>query len=356
MIQTVVRVWIVTLALIATPIVESSAQRSDSTGTIVGIVVPREGGPGLAYSIVSIPSRGVERLTNERGEFRLANVPLGATELLVRHLGYTPLRVSTAVRAGIVDTVHVALTKLAAQLGAVQVRASRVCTNPGPPKASVDPTFAALFDQLEQNADQYRLVSQEYPFVYDMERESSIRYVSGELVIQRIDTVRVNTGVKWKYAPGTVVERTEDPRNRQVVFNIPALIHFADPAFLANHCFFAGGRDTADGSAAVRIDFLAASRIKVPDVDGSMYIDPETYQIRRSILRLTRLPPETPEIASVSVVTEFRTVVPSISIVSSISSIHRLHADTTRAVLPLTAYETQRLLGVVFLKTRPGGR
>jgi hypothetical protein len=140
------------------------------------------------------------------------------------------------------------------------------------------------------------------------------------------------------------------------VFNIPALIHFADPSFLANHCFFYGGRDTADGSAALRIDFLAASRIKVPDVDGSMYIDPVTYQIRRSVLRLTRVPPETPEIVSVSVVTEFRTIVPSISIVSSISSVNRLAADSTRPVLPMAAYETQRLLGVTFLKTKPGGR
>jgi hypothetical protein len=345
-----------TVALIATSGYVAFAQRADSTGTIVGVVLARDGSAGLPYSIVSIPALGVERLTNERGEFTLANTPAGSTALLVRHLGYAPATVTTTVHLGRVDTVRVVLTKIAAQLSAVQVRAARVCTNPGPPKASVDPAFAALFDQLEQNAEQYRLVSETYPFVYDMERESSIRYVSGEEVVQRIDTIRVNTGVAWKYAPGSVVERTDDPRNRQVVFNIPALIHFADPSFLASHCFFAGGRDTADGSAALRIDFLAASRMKTPDVDGSMYIDPETYQIRRSVLRLTRIPAETPEIASVSVVTEFREVVPWISVVSSIASVHGLKTDLSRPVLPMTAYETQRLLGVTFLKSKPGGR
>jgi hypothetical protein len=335
------------------------AQRTDTTGSmtgaITGVIVARESATGLGYSIVGIPSRGIERLSNERGEFTLRDLRPGTIELLIRHLGYAPVRISRVVRAGAVDTVRVELSKLATQLGAVQVRASRVCTNPGAPKASVDAAFAAVLEQLEQNADQYRLVSAEYPFVYDMERRSSVRYVSGDVMTQRIDTVRVNTGVAWKYAPGAVVDRTEDPHNRQVLFNIPSLIHFADPIFLANHCFFSGGRDTADGSAALRIDFLAASKLKAPDVDGSMYIDPETYQIRRSVLRLTRIPPETPEISSVTVTTEFRTIVPWISIVSSISSVHQLWTDTTRPVLPYAAYETQRLLGVTFLVEKPGG-
>ena len=106
---------------------------------------------------------------------------------------------------------------------------------------------------------------------------------------------------------------------------------------------------------ALRVDFLAASRIKAPDVDGSMYIDPTTFQIRRSVLRLTRIPEETPQIASVTVVTEFRAIVPSIAIPSSISSTHRLFADSTRPVLPMAAYETQRLIHVTFLKTKPAG-
>jgi Carboxypeptidase regulatory-like domain len=350
----------VTVAVLAAPTAELSAQsagqRGDTVGTITGVVVARESGVGLGYSIVSVPSRGVEKLSNERGEFTLRELRPGVIELVVRHLGYSPVRVSRTVRVGTVDTVRVELTKLATQLGAVQVRAARVCTNPGPPKAGVDPAFAAVFEQLEQNADQYRLVSATYPFVYDMERRSSIRYVSGEVVTQRIDTVRINTGVAWKYAPGSVVDRTEDPHNRQVLFNIPSLIHFADPVFLANHCFFLAGRDTADGAPAIRIDFLAASKLKAPDVDGSMYIDPDTYQIRRSVLRLTKIPPETPEISSVTTTTEFRTVVPWISIVSSISSVHRLSTDMTRPVLPYAAYENQRLLGVVFLKEKPGGR
>ncbi|HTE43803.1 MAG TPA: carboxypeptidase-like regulatory domain-containing protein [Gemmatimonadaceae bacterium] len=338
----------------STPLSAAWAQRSDATGTIAGVVVATDGGLPLPYSIVSLPSLGLERLTNERGEFALP-APVGSAELFVRHLGYTPARLTITVRAGAVDSMRVSLSRLAVQLSAVQVHAGRVCTKPGVPNAAIDPVFAAVFDQLRQNADQYRLLSQAYPFTYDMERRSSIRYVSGELTTQAIDTVRLGTGTGWRYAPGSVVERSEDPRNRQVIFNIPALIHFADAGFLANHCFFSGGRDTADGSPAVRVDFLAASRLKTPDVDGSMYLDPATFQIRRSVLRLTRIPDETPQIVAVTVVTEFRTIVSSIAIASSISSTHRLAADTTRPVLPMAAYETQRLLRVTFLKIKPSG-
>ena len=351
------------LALMALlPLSRARGQRADSSGTIVGVVVAAETGTPLAFSLGSIPARALERLANDRGVFVITNVPAGPVELLVRHLGYSPRRVTTAVRAGAVDSVRIVLTHLAIQLGTVQVTAHRACTNPGPPKASGEPEFAALFEQLEQNADAYRLLAATYPFTYDMERRRTIQYVAGDEIVQSFDTIRVNTGVTWHYAPGDVIERSDDPRNRQVVFKIPALIHFAEPSFLANHCFYFGGRERmagladATGDASfIRVDFLAASRLKAPDVDGSMYIDPISYQIRRSVLRLTRIPDETPEIASVVVTTDFRTIVPSIAIANLIISTHRLWADTTRPVLPLAVHETQRLLRVNWLGVKPPG-
>jgi hypothetical protein len=342
-----------TLGLATVPAAQSRAQQADSTGTIVGLVVAAEGGVPLGYGMASIPVRGVERLANERGEFVFANIAAGTVELLVRRIGYTPARITTTVRPGAVDTVRVTLARLAVQLTAVHVSANRVCTHPGAPDPTVDPAFAAIFDQLEQNADAYRLLATTYPFTYDIERRSTIRYVGGDEIVQRLDTERLGTGMKWHYKPGEVVVADASPVNRQVIFNLPALIHFAEPAFLANHCFYSGGRETIAGSPALRVDFLAASRIKTPDVDGSMYIDPVTYQIRRSVLRLTRIPEETPQISSVTVTTDFRTVVASISIANVISSTHQLFADTTRPVLPFAVYETQRLLRVTFLNGAP---
>jgi len=86
-----------------------------------------------------------------------------------------------------------------------------------------------------------------------------------------------------------------------------------------------------------------------------MYLDRETFQIRRSTLRLTRVPDATPQIAAVEVVTEYREIMPSISVPWTIQSVHVLHTDRTRPVLPDTAYETQRMVRLTFLKGRPGG-
>jgi hypothetical protein len=274
--------------------------------------------------------------------------------LLVRHIGYSPASLVVDVRAGATDTVRVALSKIAVELHRVTVEGLGRCTSPGPPNAAADPAFAAIFEQLRDNADRYRLLADAYPFAYAMERRSTIHYVSGETIVTSIDTAHIGTGARWRYVPGTLVTEGYGPLSRQVLFNIPTLLQFAERSFLDNHCFGNAGADLVDGHAVVRIDFSAAARIKPPDVSGSIYLDRETFQIRRSTLRLTRIPDETPQIAAVEVVTDFREIVPSISVPSTIQSVHVLHTDRTRPVLPDTAYEIQRMLRLTFLKTRPG--
>jgi hypothetical protein len=328
--------------------------KPDSSGSVVALVTAKESGGGLAYSVVSVAAYNREQFTNEQGFVLLANLPAGHAVVRTRHLGYAPVETPVQIHAGRIDTIHVAMSKVAVSLNAVRIRATGACLNPGPPKAGADPSFAAIFEQLRLNADQYRLLATAYPFVYSVERVSSIHYVGGDSVLQRLDTIVLGTGINWHYRPGAIIAETNDLRHREVVFNIPALIHFAEPAFLANHCFANGGADTVEGRRLIRVDFAAASRIKMPDVDGSMYLDPITFQIKRSVLRLTKIPEQTPQIIEVEVITEFREVLPSIPLLASIRSIHTLSADPTRPILPDAVHETQRLLRVMFLKGRPG--
>jgi hypothetical protein len=326
----------------------------DSAGSIAGTVVAKESGTALPYSVVSVAALGRERFTNERGAFVLAGIPAGRVRLLVKHIGYSPATLVVDVRAGTTDTVHVVLTRIAVELNRVTVEGLGRCMSPGPPTAAADPAFAAVFEQLRENADRYRLLAESYPFAYSMERRSTIHYVGGDTVVTSIDTTQIGTGVRWRYVPGTLVTEGYGPLSRQVLFNIPTLLQFAERSFLDNHCFGNAGADVIDGHAVVRIDFSASARIKQPDVSGSMYLDRETFQIRRSTLRLTRIPDETPQIAAVEVVTDFREIMPSISVPWTIQSAHVLHTDRTRPVLPDTAYEIQHMVRLVFVKGRPG--
>src|SRR4029079_9684960 len=112
--------------------------------------------------------------------------------------------------------------------------------------------------------------------------------VNGEAHTERVDTI-VGNSTRWEYKPGTIVKRNQ--LFAPLSMNIPTLVNFAEKSFLENHCFYNGGLETIDGTEMLRVDFNPASKIKDPDVDGSMYLDPVSFQIRRSVLHLSKIPP-----------------------------------------------------------------
>lgn len=340
-------------AVIPARLLQSQTPRADSTGRLVGIVLTKDGGVPLSYSVVSAPSLGRERFSNAEGVFTLADLPEGPLQLRVRHLGYSPVDLSVVIHAGVVDTVRVSLTHIAVRLTAMQVRGYPECKNPGAPNASADSSFATVFDQLHQNAEQYRLLTDAYPFVYAVERTQSRVLVNGDLRMDGIDTLVVNSN-RWRYKPGSVITRTGRGRTASTMMNIPTLVNFADKAFLDNHCFYNGGLETVDGVELLRVDFIAASRIKDPDVDGSMYLDPTSLQIRRSVLRLTKVPSGLAGLVETEAVTQFGEVLPSIPVIADIASVNRFQTNAGRPLSDASANERQRLIRVQFVKGMPG--
>lgn len=335
-------------------VVAQSATQTDSTGTIVGIVVTKEGGVPLAYSVASAPSLGRERFSTEQGVFTLSDLPAGPLQIRVRHLGYTPVDLPVVVHAGRADTVRVQLVHIAVRLSAVHVRALPECKDPGAPKASSDSAFATVFDQLHQNADQYRLLADAYPFVYTVERTMSVTLVSGDTKLEGIDTLVIESANQWRYHPGAVVARAPRSAKGPMTMNIPTLVHFADKLFLDNHCFYNGGLEIVDGTELMRIDFNAAARIKDPDVDGAMYLDPTSFQIRRSVLRLSRIPKEIRGLEKTEAVTTFGEVLRSIPLIAGIVSINEFLVNERQPKSLASATEQQRLTRVQFLKGMPG--
>jgi len=347
----------VAFAVVTAPVGSQTPSRPDSTGAVVGAVVMREGEFPLAYSVVSAVALGRERFSNERGVFSLTDLPVGPVRLRIRHLGYTPAELTVNVRAGSIDTIRVTLTHIAVRLSTFQVRAYPECKNPGVPAPSGDSAFATVFDQLRQNAEQYRLLAETYPFNYGMTRTMSHTLVNGTSRPDGVDTLVIASRAQWTYKPGSVLSRPSQPRSPSggtLVLNIPTIVHFADRTFLDNHCFHNGGLESVGSAELLRVDFVAASRIRDPDVNGSIYLDPSTFQVKRSVLRLSRIPGAISGLLETEATTDFAEAFPSIPVIVGISSINRLEANPKRPFATATTNEEQRLIRVEFTKGIPG--
>jgi hypothetical protein len=346
----------VALAFAATPAWSQSPARRDSTGTVVGVVVTQGAEFPLPYSVVSALDLGRERFSNDRGVFALTDLPAGPVRLRIRHLGYTPADLTVNVRAGLSDTVRVTLTHIVVRLSTFQVRAYPECKNPGVPAPSSDSAFATVFDQLRQNAEQYRLLTEAYPFNYGMTRTLSHTLVNGTSRPDGVDTVFVGGADQWTYKPGGVLSRSSPSRAGRAVLtlNIPTIVHFADHVFLDNHCFHNAGLEAVGKAELLRVDFVAAARIREPDVNGSIYLDPTTFQVKRSVLHLSRLPRGVSGLLETEATTDFAEAFPSIPVIVGISSVNRLEADPKRPLATATTNEEQRLIRVEFTKGLPG--
>jgi len=97
---------------------------------------------------------------------------------------------------------------------------------------------------------------------------------------------------------------------------------------------------------------VAAERIRDPDVNGTIYIDPKTYQVRRTVLRLSKISRNIRYLEDFEVTTDFREIMPSIPVIAAVSSVEKIDPDTKMAFD--IAYESHKLAGFEFLKRKPG--
>jgi hypothetical protein len=319
------------------------------SNTLTGVVVARGTGERLAYSIVGLPSLARERFATDSGVFYFSELPLGSFPLRIRRLGYAPVDTIVTVSVGQSDTVRIELARIAVQLGRITVSAYPPCENPGPPTVQQDSLLSVLFTQLRMNAEQYKFLAEQYPFSYAVAigRSSRLR-ADGSLRNDGGGTQQIDGKAAWTYRPGRVISR----RGRGFFFHIPTLVDFADRNFLAQHCFHFGGIQSVDETPLIRIDLVAAERIKDPDVNGTIYLNPETFQVKRTVLRLSRPHKNLDDLVDLEVTTTFEEIMPSIAIIGRVQSVQTM-APRAKTDFDL-AYEEQRLVGFQFLRKKPG--
>ena len=178
------------------------------------------------------------------------------------------------------------------------------------------------------------------------------------------EPVRSSNGVKrWlayrsddrpRYAPGKLVRQdpsSSPPNNR--IMAVPGLEDLGDPEFLRTHCFVYAGSATDSGVVVHKIDFRPNKALHVPDVEGSAFLDGESFVIRRAVFRLTRPGQLNPPVTDLQVSTTYREIFPGVTIIGDVRSVQSVRPlFPSSRIVRLT--ERQRLLDVRFLNGQPG--
>ena len=287
---------------------------------LIGDVVNRETGTPLGHSMVTVLPNEHQTFTSDAGVFAFANMLPGRYRIRAAHIGYAPVEINVDVPEGAAPPrLRIALTHLSMQLATVRVTAAAKCTNPGRPNPDTDPDFAAIVAQIRLNAEQYKLLADSFPFTYQVEQVYRSMKGDSSKVDPKIERVSYRSDTHgWQYKMGDLIERRGDGHT---LMHLPVLSDFASYEFLNNHCFRYGGLEPTRSGALVRIDFQADVQIRTPDVDGSVFLDAQTYAIRRADLRLSKIPPGLPQVTAVQVQTIFGEISPNIDVITDVHGI-----------------------------------
>jgi hypothetical protein len=331
-----------------------SAARANAQGghLLSGVVVAAANQQPLGHSMVTLQPVGRQTFTDDDGRFAFPGLPAGSYRLRATHLGFSPIEQSVTLTADSATArVHLELPEVHVTLATVKVMGDAPCIAPGAPDPAKDREFAVIFQQLEQNAQQYRLLADSFPYAYHEERTNfSVR---GDSVVENMHTETVllrSDQPGWTYHPGRVISTEFITRQRSM--HLPTLSDFASEDFVKNHCFRFGGIERSADGDAVRIDFRAADKLTSPDVNGTILLDATSYQIRRAELRLSQVPSALKKVAAVDVITMFREVEPSVLVFSEVHGVSTM-IPSKDLLDHIEAIEDHVLVDFGFLKTDP---
>ena len=324
-----------------------------ATHLITGVVLAQADESPLPHAMVSMEPAGRETFTDDRGRFSFPHLSPGTYRIRAIHLGFSPAELTvTVARDSDVTRIQIVLPAVRVRLAAVHITADGPCVAPGAPDPAKQPEFAAIFQQLEQNAQQYRLLSDSFPYEYRVARtQYSLR---GDSVVEgrRTDTLLFKSDARRvAYRAGNVV--TSGFRTTEHRMLLPTLTDFASDEFINNHCFRYAGDDVAPEGPVVRIDFRAWERLDAADVNGTILLDATSYQIRRADLHLSQIPyPLSHDLAAVSVTTFFGEVEPSVLIFSGVHDVNTM-VPSRNVKNYMETHEDHQILDFAFLKGDP---
>ncbi|MGH7678369.1 MAG: carboxypeptidase regulatory-like domain-containing protein [Gemmatimonadaceae bacterium] len=312
--------------------------------TVTGQVVLRDDGQPLGYTTIAVLSQGTQRLAGESGSFSLT-VPPGEIRLRFKRIGFVPMDTALIVAANDTARIRIEMARLVIKLPAIAV--SGACTDKTP-LGDKPAVVAELFEQVKQNAERMRLLAQDKPFM--MTAVHYGRFVDGDnrVTNPRTDTLERPALLKPYKPRGVVFPITEGPYKGSTGIMLPELPDLADTAFTNNHCFWYAGQEKLRNDSVIRVDFEPVPWLaKELDLEGSIYLRVDGYQLVGLYTKLNRIPPNN------RVLREYTTRAWFIELVSGVSVIdEHVLMNVFRDNRP--AYvQTGKVMGIRWLEVPP---
>jgi hypothetical protein len=227
---------------------------------------------------------GTHRLTNARGEARLDWPTTGVFRLRVRQLGYRFVERELRASGAPVDTVTIALDRVAFVLPELRAEVRHQC-DALPDSASRQLALLAL-GQLRLAAEHYEQFRREYPFDMRGERRTVFVGSDGHPKQVQVNPERESSD-RWgdPYRPGDVLRRERRGFSASLLF----ISTLADSVFWSAHCFSVRGMETRGTQRLLRLEFAPVPDLQTPDWEGTAWIDSSTSVLRRIDFRLVGL-------------------------------------------------------------------
>ena len=290
-----------------------TAARAQTT-TVSGQVVSREDGQPLAYTTISLLSLGTQRLASQSGNFTLIGVPAGEARLRFRRIGFAPKDTALILLSSDTARLRIEMTRLAIQLPPIAVTGKCTDRTPFEEKPAI---LAQLFDQVKLNAEQARLLAKEKPFVLHTVRVRGYRERDDRVVATYMDTVVRPPVPSDAYVPRKVFGRGEGVDAGKWVVRLPELPDLADTAFTNNHCMWYAGQERFDEDSVIRVDYEPVPWLdKDTDIEGSIYLRSEGYQLVGIVMKLNRIPVRFPTVREYAVRARFSEFVSGVPVLT----------------------------------------
>lgn len=312
------------------------------------LVTSRDDGQPLPYGTITVEQLGITRFTDITGRLTFRNLAPGSYALHVREIGYAPSDTSVVLSAGAHMDVAVRLGRVAIKLARIMVRGHRShdCRVAGIPSGSGNDDFDAVFREFRANIDRVRLLTEQYPLQYSLERLRLRRHPGAPDVVIEHDTATFDDRSAG-YKPGSVVYDEMDHGEKKQMVRLITFGDLADSTFQANHCFDYGGEKKIDGKLMIQIDIRTGNWLRGPDIEGSIFLDAERYVVRRAMFTLWHGDRAKPSVGNFGVTTTFREVAPLLTLFETVDTDQRVSVYEQ-------ALEHDHLLSFSYVSRSPG--